>query len=215
MWWSDFATLTLHISISSFDCTHAYALVIEVSDLPVTSGCSRELSFRLISIRTHTYSLPYMRLYNWSYCNGDTPTTALMTFIELIRRNVELHWHSHSLSVVDFAWVSRVYWFSTLSSYSTYTHTPLTSPCLIRVIHDTCLASVFSFNQLLYAFICISYELNWFAYARVWVTEAWWLAVSRQVINQPTTTHTHSPPQLVWLHEMIWLWLDGESATCV
>jgi hypothetical protein len=155
-----------------------------------------------------------MRLYNWSYCNGDTPTTALMTFIELIRRNVELHWHSHSLSVVDFTWLSRVYIDSQRWALTAHTHTlPLISP---HVTHDTCLA-IFSFNQLLYAFICISYELNWFAYARVWVTEAWWLAVSRQVTNQstnqPTNYHpyTLSPPQLiwsglVWLHEMmIWL----------
>lgn len=157
-----------------------------------------------------------MRLYNWSYCNGDTPTTAHMTFIELIRRNVELHWHSHSLSVVDFTWLSRVYWFSTLSSYSTYTHTPPhSSP---RVTHDTCLA-IFSFNQLLYAFICISYELNWFAYARVGYRGLMTRCVSTsdQWINQPTNYHPHtlSPPQLIWSGLVTWddltCWLDGES----
>jgi len=99
-----------------------------------------------------------------------------------------------------------------------HTHTPPhSSP---RVTHDTCLA-IFSFNQLLYAFICISYELNWFAYARVWVTEAWWLAVSRQVTNQPTNQlppiHTLSPSvDLVWSGLVTWdddltCWLDGES----
>jgi len=152
-------------------------------------------------IRTHTYSLPYMRLlqlvllqrwythhraydFHWANTKERWATLTLtlslccwfhLTVAGLLILNVELLQHIH-------------------------THTPPhSSP---RVTHDTCLA-IFSFNQLLYAFICISYELNWFAYARVWVTEAWWLTLclstSDQPTNQPPPIHTHSPSvDLVW-----------------
>ena len=48
---------------------------------------------------------------------------------------------------------------------------------------------------------------------RVWVTEAWWLAVSRQVTNQPTNQlppiHTLLSVGLVWSGYMRWFDFDS------